>query len=98
MAQFMVDIQLPADPDPEFFELIPHQRSHIDKLLEQGIVTGYSLSLDRLRLWITLNARTEQEAVDILTGFPMFGYFEPTIYPLMFHNSSLMSILKVSLN
>ena len=98
MAQFMIDIQIPTNPDQEFFELIPLQRTHIDKLLEQGTITGYSLSLDRSRLWITLNARTEREAVEILTAFPMFKYFEPTIYPLMFHNSSLMSILKVSLN
>jgi hypothetical protein len=98
MAQFMIDIQIPGNPDQEFFELIPHQRTHIDKLLEQGTITGYSLSLDRTRLWITLNARTERDAVEILAGFPMFRYFEPTIYPLMFHNSSLMSILKVSLN
>ena len=98
MAQFMIDIQIPMNPDQEFFELIPMQRAHIDKLLEKGTVTGYSLSLDRSRLWITLNARNERDAVEILAAFPMFKYFEPTIYPLMFHNSSLMSILKVSLN
>jgi|WetSurMetagenome_2_1015567.scaffolds.fasta_scaffold990382_1 hypothetical protein len=98
MAQFIADIQIPMNPDEEFFALIPLQRSHIDKLLEQGTVMSYSLSLDRSRLWITLNAHTEREAIEILAAFPMFRYFEPTLYPLMFHNTSLMSQLKVSLN
>jgi len=98
MAQFMVDIQLPTDPSAEFFALVPLQRAHIDKLLERGVVMGYSLSIDRLRLWIALNARNERDAVEILAAFPMFKFFEPTIHPLMFHNNSLMSVLKVSLN
>lgn len=98
MAQFILDIQIPMNPDEEFFELIPLQRAHIDKLLEQGTVMSYSLSLDRSRLWVTMNARTEREAIEILSASPMFKYFEPTIHPLMFHNTSLMSQLKVSLN
>lgn len=98
MAQFMVDIQLPPNPNAEFFALIPQQRAHIDKLLEQGVVMAYSLSIDRLRLWIALNARDERDAAEILAAFPMFKFFEPTIHPLMFHNNSLMSFLKVSLN
>lgn len=98
MAQFMIDIALPADPNTEFFALIPRQRAHIDKLLEQGVVLGYSLSIDRSRLWIAMNAHDEREAVEILTAFPLFNYFEPTIYPLMFHNTSLMSLIKVSMN
>lgn len=98
MTQFMVDIQLPANPDAEFFALVPSRRDHINKLLEQGVVLGYSLAIDRSRLWVTLNARDQRDAVEVLSSFPMFRYFEPTIYPLAFHNTSLISILKVSLN
>jgi muconolactone delta-isomerase len=98
MAQFIIDIQLPINPDQEFFELIPHQRAHIDKLLEQGTLMSYSLSIDRSRLWVIMNADTEREAIEILATFPMFRYFEPSIYPLMFHNTSLMSQIRVSMN
>jgi muconolactone delta-isomerase len=98
MVQYMIDIVLPAEPKAEFFALIPQQRSHIEKLLEQGVVLGYSLSLDRSRLWIVMNASNERDAVEILSAFPMFEYFEPTIYPLMFHNTSLTSLIKVSMN
>ena len=98
MAHYMIDISLPIDPNTEFFALIPLQRAHIEKLLEHGVVMGYSLSIDRSRLWIVMNARSEREAVEILSTFPLFKYFEPTIYPLMFHNTSLMSLIKVSMN
>jgi muconolactone delta-isomerase len=98
MAQYMIDIALPADPNAEFFALVPLQRSHIDKLLEQGVIMGYSLSIDRARLWIVMNAHNEREAAETLSAFPLFDYFEPTIYPLMFHNTSLMSLIKVSMN
>ncbi len=98
MTQYMIDISLPADPDEEFFALVPHQRAHIDKLLEQGVVMGYSLSIDRSRLWIVLNARDEQDATGILSAFPMFRYFEPTIHPLMFHNTVVMAFNRVSMN
>jgi muconolactone delta-isomerase len=98
MAQYMIDIALPTEPETEYFALIPAQRDHIEKLLEQGVVMGYSLSLDRSKLWIVMNARNERDAVEILSAFPLFKYFEPTIYPLMFHNTSLMSMIRVSMN
>jgi hypothetical protein len=54
MAQFMIDVSIPAEPNTEFLALIPAQRAHIEELLEQGTVTAYSLSLDRSKLWIML--------------------------------------------
>ena len=98
MAQFMVEVAIPAEPNAEFFSLIPAQRAHIENLLKEGTVTSYSLSLDRSRLWITLVARNQREALELLRTFPLYEYFEPSIYPLMFHNSSIGSLLKVSLN
>jgi len=98
MAQYMIDISLPTNPNMEFFALIPRQQDHIEKLLEQGVVMGYSLSLDRSKLWFAMNAHNKREAAEILSAFPLFQYFELTIYPLMFHNTSLMSLIKVSMN
>lgn len=98
MAQFMIEVAVPAEPNTEFISLIPAQRAHIEKLLEEGTVMGYSLSLDRSKLWITLVARNRREALELLRTFPLYEYFEPSIYPLMFHNSPVRSLLKVSLN
>jgi muconolactone delta-isomerase len=98
MSQHMIDISLPTDPDGEFYALIPQQRAHINELLAQGVVMGYSLSFDRSKLWIVLNARNEHDAIEILSAFPMFRYFEITIHPLMFHNDSVMALNRMSMN
>ena len=94
----MVDITLPTHFDEEFVSLIPSQRAHVNNLMERGTVMGYSLALDRSRLWVTLIARTEQEAMDIVSTFPIFKYFQVRVYPLAFHNMATMSLTKVSLN
>ena len=98
MAQYMIDILLPVEPNVEFFSLIPAQRTHIENLLERGTVMSYSLSLDRSRLWIHLNARSERNALDIVKAFPLYRHFELSIHPLAFHNHASRSLLKVSLN
>jgi len=98
MAQFMIDITLPTDPKAEFFALIPLQRAHVDKLMEGGTLLAYSLSLDRSRLWMIVNAENQPEVMEILSKFPMRRYFEATIHPLMFHNTSQTIPLKLSLN
>jgi muconolactone delta-isomerase len=98
MAQFMVDITLPRNPNAEFFALVPLQRAHTQKLLEEGIVMGYSLSLDRSKLWVAMNAENEHEAMKILAAFPLVNYFDLNIHPLAFHHTSLMSLIKVSMN
>lgn len=94
----MIDITLPSEPNAEFFALIPRQRAHIEKLLEQGTISVCSLSADRTKFWITLTARDESEAVEIVSAFPLYRFFDLTIHPLMFSSSSLRSLLKVSLN
>ena len=98
MAQYMVDITLPAEPNEEFLSLIPRQRAQVQKLLELGTVLGYSLSLDRTRLWIMLSAKHQREAMEILSSFPLFAWFDVSLYPLMFHNTSTVPLLKVSMN
>lgn len=47
---------------------------------------------------MTLVARTEQEAIRIISAFPLFKYFQVKVYPLAFHNMATMSLTKVSLN
>jgi len=96
--QFLIDISLPAAPNAEFFAMIPLQRAHVDKLMEGGTLLAYSLSSDRTRLWMIVNGESQAEVMEILSKFPMRRYFEPTIHPLMFHNTSQTIPLKVSLN
>jgi hypothetical protein len=98
MNQYLAVISLRTELNEEFVALIPAQRKHVDHLIGEGTVTGYSLAHDRSKLWITLVAETKQEAAEILAGFPLSKFFETELHPLAFHQSSRASLLKVSLN
>jgi hypothetical protein len=98
MNQYLASISLPARLNQEFVALIPAQRKHVDHLISEGTITGYSLALDRSKLWVTMVAETEREAAEIVAAFPLSRFFEIEIYPLAFHQSSRAALLKVSLN
>lgn len=98
MNHYLATISLPMELTEEFLALIPAQRKHVNHLIEEGTVTGYSLAFDRSKLWITLVAETEQEASELLADFPLSKFFRTKIHPLLFHQGSRASLLKVSLN
>lgn len=98
MTHYMVDIDLPSSRSVEFLSLIPTQRAHINKLLGEGTVVSYSLSLDRCRLWVILVAQSADEATAIVSRFPLALFFRTTIHPLVFHDGLTLSMTKVSLN
>lgn len=98
MSQFMVDINLPEYPTEEFFALIPKQRAKINQLMSEGVITSYTLSEDRLKLWVMVNADTETEVMDVLASFPMLKFMRFQIHSLMFHQAIAFRFPAISLN
>jgi hypothetical protein len=95
---FMANIVLPSDPPEEFFSLIPAQRMHINQMIRKGVITSYSLSLDRSRLWVTLRAHSEEDAAEMVSNFPLISWMEIEIQPLMFRETAGALMFPVSLN
>lgn len=85
MKPFMVQIDLPDVFTPELADRIPAQKEMVDKLTREGVVQDYSLSQDRTRLWIILQAPSEGEVHDILDAFPIREFMDYEIIPLMLH-------------
>ena len=98
MKTFMFSIKLPTELTKEFLFLIPKQRALIDKLMEEGKVIQYSLSLDRSQLWMTIAANSEKKAMDIFSTFPLVDFMRPTIFELAFHNSISNQLPKLIMN
>ncbi len=96
--QFLVEVELPENPDPMFFELIPQQRLQINKMMSEGKIISYTLSQDRQKLWCIFNASTEFDVMTMLSEFPLSNYMKSQIFPLMFHNSVLLSMPAFSKN
>jgi muconolactone delta-isomerase len=98
MNEYMVTIQFLSFFSEEFASLLPGQRALVNELIENGIFTSYSLSLDRRILWITLYAESREDAGKILGTMPLFKFMRYDIVELMFHNSSVHASMRFSLN
>lgn len=98
MAQWMVEIGLPEDPDRDFFDLIPRQRRQIDKLFKRGVINSYTLSFDRSKLWVLMYAKTRYDVDRVIDSFPMRHYMTPTVHEIMFHQQPAVNIAQFSLN
>lgn len=98
MKQYMIDIILPEEMTPEFVALIPRQRAIVNKFMQDGKISAYSLSLDRQRLWIIANGANETDVRMMLMKFPLIAYMSPEIHELAFHNNMTLSFSQISLN
>lgn len=98
MNPYMVIIKLPNELTEEFVLLIPKQRAHIDKLMDEGKILQYSLAADRTYLWVTVVAESEKQVMDLLSDFPLISYMSPVITELAFHNSISNELPKLIMN
>ncbi len=98
MNHYIADIELINPYSEDFVTLIPFQRQKIDALMGDGIIVAYSLSIDRSKLWVTFIADSEEEVYELIAGFPLIQFMEPTVYELAFHNSISNNFPVISLN
>ncbi len=85
---FMVEFELPEELSDDFLALIPEQREVVDRLMTQGKIRSYALSIDRSVLWVVMEAASEFEVMEIIASFPLCDYMHPYVSELMFHNST----------
>jgi muconolactone delta-isomerase len=98
MNEYMIDIELPPVLDQEFIALIPAQRARINELMSRGVVSSYTLSLDRTKLWVVMKATSEAQVNQVFESFPLYDYMQGAIIPLMFHQSLNVTLPQLSMN
>lgn len=98
MNEYMIIIRFTKSLSEEFASMIPNQRVQINRFMEKGILTSYSLSADREILWITLLANSIEAAEIILRMMPLFKFMKYEIVELMFHNSPSYARMHLSMN
>lgn len=98
MPQFMIDFVLPRIVTQEFISLIPNQRAEVNRLMEQGKIIGYTLTLTRSKLWAVIVAENEEEVLEIISAFPLLKFMRFDIHPLAFHQSISLGLPSISLN
>jgi muconolactone delta-isomerase len=98
MNEYMIIIRFITSFNGEFVDLLPNQRVQINRLMEKGIITSYSLSADRGTLWVTLLATSLEAVEKTLRMMPLFKFMRYDIIELMFHNSPVHAQMHFSMN
>jgi len=98
MNEYMIIVKFFTAFHEEFASLIPSQRHEINRLMEEGILTSYSLSSDRGTLWMTFRAESSGVIETILKKMPLYKFMRYDIVELMFHNHSAFTQMHFSMN
>ncbi|MBE2227245.1 MAG: hypothetical protein IAE93_07890 [Ignavibacteria bacterium] len=98
MYEFLADIDLPVPFTEEFLNLVPRQRAQVNKLMHEGVISSYALSIESGKLWINLIAESEEKVSELLNSFPIAPFISYTVHKLTFHNSINLKIPDFSLN
>jgi hypothetical protein len=98
MNEYMIIIRFATSFSEEFITLIPEQRTQINRLMEKGIITSYSLSAARSTLWVTLLASSLEAVEKTLRMMPLFKFMRYEVVELMFHNSPIHTQMHLSMN
>lgn len=98
MAAYLFQLEL-SDQEREIIATVPLHREHINKLFAEGRILSYSVSAHRTMIWCVVNAEDEQEAMELVLGFPLYQYFtDVSCHALLFHNTLPATLPGISLN
>jgi hypothetical protein len=98
MPQFMVEFELPVPFPPSFLEKIPLQKMVVDELMDEGGISSYALSMDRGKLWVSVNAENDFGVLDIINQFPLIDQMSYAMSELMFNHAGAIQVPGFSLN
>jgi len=73
MTKFQVSIQF--EMDDEFMSAVPEHRVLINKLIEDGIIDHYVVTMESQRSWITFSAPSKDQVEEYLRKSPLYKYW-----------------------
>lgn len=97
MDVYLVESELP-ELTPDFIQMLPRHRRALDRLLAEGKILLYAVHEDKKKLWCTIRAEDEFQAMEILGELPIVRFLKPVIYGLMIYNGSERVLPGISLN
>ncbi len=84
----MVDFTLPKDLSETFISLIPQQREMVNKLMNEGKLLNYALSLENSKLWVVFSVQSLLELEEAVDRLPLTHFMKMRISELTFYNAS----------
>lgn len=96
--QYMVDFTMPQDLSDDFVSRIPHQREAVNRLLNEGKILNYALSLENSKLWAVFSVSSEHELMEVVQKLPLTRYMQMRVSELTFYNAAHPFALTFSVN
>ncbi len=73
MKKFQVTIQF--EMTDEFMALVPEHRTYINKLIENGCIDQYAVSMESQQVWITFSAEDKDAVEAYLAKSPLYRFW-----------------------
>jgi muconolactone delta-isomerase len=61
--------------DEDFMRAIPEHRAYINRLIEDGIIDHYVVTMESQKAWITFTAESKDEVEEHLVKSPIYAYW-----------------------
>ena len=94
----MVDFTMPQELPDEFVTRIPLQREAVNRLLNEGKILNYALSLENSKLWVVFSVSSENELMEVVQKLPLTRYMKMRVSELTFYNAAHPFALSFSVN
>jgi muconolactone delta-isomerase len=88
LIQYMVDFTMPQELPEDFVSQIPQQRAAVNRLLNEGRILNYALSLENSKLWVVFSAHSEGELMELIDSLPLSSFMKVRISELTFYNAA----------
>lgn len=89
---------MPQDLPEEFVGLIPRQRAIVNRLLSEGKILNYALSLENSKLWVVFSVVSEADLIELISQMPLTPFMKYRISELTFYNASNPFVQAFSMN
>ena len=73
MRKFQVTILF--NMNDEFAALVPSHRTYINRLIEQGVIDHYVVTMETQRVWITFSAEDKAAVEKYLSKSPLYKFW-----------------------
>jgi muconolactone delta-isomerase len=87
LTQYMVDFTMPAELPEDFVSRIPQQRAAVNRLLSEGKILNYALSLENSKLWAVFSAQSESDLMEMVHRLPLTRFMKVRVNELTFYNA-----------
>jgi len=98
MNQYLVEAEIKATWGEDLAELLPRQKVHLHQLMNDGTLTFYCIAQDQSKVWASIQAASEKEALELIEAMPMSNFISVTLHELALSELAGAGLPAISLN